>query len=290
MNNASPTALLVWAMLSCLFLIYLIYHLWAYDRLRCLLWNSGRQPGAFKRVMTYSYCLTIPLLVVFSVGLCTLKYKEGPPFPKPVQLWQPFHQHLLLAMYFIFSVAWALEQVTHFEELAFWLFLLDQRTEKREWFESWEYRLWYTSCVGALLGMPLTTLVARKNLETTDAWTFLVGSSLSTFTNVSFLWVLFRFPAFLRHVKEEGASPDVVVRLTLFYELNLVRVIFRFVVCLPLLVLAIDGVQGTHSINQDPYAHCLLIVAGLGEFVSSAMTLQIFFPRSIAKDAGYHHK
>lgn len=27
-------------------------HLWMYDKFQCLKWGSGRQPGAFKRVMT----------------------------------------------------------------------------------------------------------------------------------------------------------------------------------------------------------------------------------------------
>ncbi|KZV76427.1 hypothetical protein PENSPDRAFT_747618 [Peniophora sp. CONT] len=317
MSTGSPTAFLVWAMLSCLFLIYLVYHLWSYDRFRCLLWNSGRQPGAFKRVMTYSYLLTTPLLLVFSVGICILKYREGfllipntvqpggehhspllPPTtsvglstPTPVVLWSPAHKHALLALYFAFSIGWALEQVTHFEELAFWLFLLDQKQEKRSWFESWEYRLWYCSCVVSILGMPLTTLVTRNDLATTDAWTFLVGAAASTLTNIVFIYVLFRFPAFLRHVKREGADPDVVVRLSMFYEMNLVRVVFRFAASLPLLVLALDGVQGDHSINDSVFwTDFLLMVAAIGQFVSSAITLMIFFPRSVAQDAGYRHK
>lgn len=57
-----------------------------------------------------------------------------------------------------------------------------------------------------------------------DAWIFLVGSLGSTVTNVTFVYVLIRFPAFLRHVKAEGAQPDVVVRLSTFFELN-VRVL-----------------------------------------------------------------
>lgn len=36
------------------FLVFLTQHLWNYDRFNCLRWNSGRQPGAFKRVMTVS--------------------------------------------------------------------------------------------------------------------------------------------------------------------------------------------------------------------------------------------
>ena len=37
------------------FLFFLTQHLWNYDRFNCLKWNSGRQPGAFKRVMTVSF-------------------------------------------------------------------------------------------------------------------------------------------------------------------------------------------------------------------------------------------
>lgn len=28
-------------------------------------------------------------------------------------------------------------------ELAFWMYLLHQNPNKAEWFESWEYRMWY---------------------------------------------------------------------------------------------------------------------------------------------------
>jgi hypothetical protein len=57
-----------------------------------------------------------------------------------------------------------------------------------------------------------------------QAWLFLAGSSASTATTLCFLYVLARFPIFIHHVKEEGADPDVVVRLTTFYNLNASRV------------------------------------------------------------------
>ena len=53
-----------------------------------------------------------------------------------------------------------------------------------------------------------------------DAWIFLVGSSGSTTTTLCFLYVLWSFPRFIRHVKSEGADPSVVVRLATFYQLN----------------------------------------------------------------------
>lgn len=39
------------------YLVFLLLHLWCYDRFACLRWNAGRQPGAFKRVMTYAFYL-----------------------------------------------------------------------------------------------------------------------------------------------------------------------------------------------------------------------------------------
>lgn len=42
------------------FLGFLIYHLWSYDRFQCLRWSAGRQPGAFKRVMTVRHSPFLP--------------------------------------------------------------------------------------------------------------------------------------------------------------------------------------------------------------------------------------
>lgn len=118
MSNGSPTAFLSWVILSSLFLAFLLYHLWSYDRLQCLRWNAGRQPGAFRRLMTYSYLSSTPLFILFSTGMTTLKFKEGfvvvlpqnEVLPKPPDLWPKNQQDVLLALFFVFSVAWALEQ------------------------------------------------------------------------------------------------------------------------------------------------------------------------------------
>ncbi|KAH9987396.1 hypothetical protein BJV77DRAFT_791888 [Russula vinacea] len=295
MSNGSWTAYLSWAILASLFLAFLLYHLWNYDRLQSIRWNAGRQPGAFRRLMIYSYMVSTPLLMAFGVGITTLKFKEGivvvsenEVLPKPADLWSKGHQHTLLSLFFVFSVAWALEQISHFEELAFWFFLIDQGPEKRDWFTSWEYKFWTFGCVATILGMPLTTLVARHDIVTTDAWIFLVGALTSTATNVLFISVLVRFPTFLRHVKAEGADPVVVVRLATFYELNLVRIVFRFVAAIPLLVLAADGIRSSHPINDSLFwSDTLLMVSAIGQFISSLITVMIFFPRSLTRESGY---
>lgn len=86
--------------------------------------------------------------------------------------------------------------------------------------------------------MPMTALITRRNLQTVctrlswirgflifypiqcDAYIILVGASGSTLTTLAFLYVLWRFPKFIKHVKAEGADPTVVVRLATFYQLN----------------------------------------------------------------------
>ena len=94
----------------------------------------------------------------------------------------------------------------------------------------------------------------------------LVGASGSTSTTIAFLYVLWRFPRFIKHVKAEGADPTVVVRLATFYNLNQVRVVFRFMFTLPLLVLALDGIVGhEHVINRNLY------VAHLHPVLSTAL-------------------
>ncbi|KAJ7286884.1 hypothetical protein C8J57DRAFT_573153 [Mycena rebaudengoi] len=296
MSNGSPSAYLLWALLSVAFFTFMLIHLWAYDKFKCLRWDSGRQPGAFKRVMTYSYFATVPLLMVFSVAMAALKYQEGSVLmpdesiiPRPFSAWRHDRLRFVVPLFFILSIAWSLELVTHLEELTFWLFLLHQGPRKREWFHSWEFRTWYLGSLIAVLGMPLTALMKRKNVETCLLWIFLGGASAGTLTTVCFIYVLVNFPGFIRRVKAEGAEPDVVVRLATFYHLNCIRVVFRFLFTVPLLTLAIDGlIDRSYVVVSSPFwLDFMLMTAGLGCFVSSAITMLIFFPRSIMFESGY---
>ncbi|OSC96164.1 hypothetical protein PYCCODRAFT_297874 [Trametes coccinea BRFM310] len=58
---------------------------------------------------------------------------------------------------------------------------------------------------------------------------------------------------------------------------------------LPLLVLALDGIIGvSHPVNRNLFlTDFFIMIAGIGCFVSSMITLLIFFPRSIVREAGY---
>ena len=169
--------------------IFLIHHLWAFDRFRCLAWNSTGGNGTFKRVMTvrlfpasrnpalmplasqYSYLTSIPLLFVYAIGFCYIKYTEGyvvlPQIgiiPKPVEMWSKVHQSYVFPLQLCFSFAWSLEIVSHLEELCFWLFLI-HTTDASPWFRSPHFLAWAIGSCIALAGLPSVTIYLQDSVE-----------------------------------------------------------------------------------------------------------------------------
>uniref|UniRef100_A0A0W0EX15 Transmembrane protein n=1 Tax=Moniliophthora roreri TaxID=221103 RepID=A0A0W0EX15_MONRR len=233
--------------------------------------------------------------------------------PRPFSMWSAINKRWLLPLYFVLSAAWALElsvnptpyqlrpsltkvdesRVTHLEGgyISFSTQLGVNGPSKRDWFHSWEFRVWSLGSIAAVLGMPIAVLVRRKDYDTCIAWILFSGSSAGTLTTICFIYVLVRFPGFMRRVKSEGAEPDVVVRLATFYQLNVIRIVFRFLFNFSLLTLALDGILQQFKIARTIAAADLLsMLGGIGCFVSSAITLLIFFPRSITRESGYRAK
>ncbi|KAG6918880.1 hypothetical protein DXG01_010944 [Tephrocybe rancida] len=323
MSHLSPASLLVWAVLSCLLGIFLIFHLWSFDRFKCLRWNSGPASGAFKRIMTYSYLLSVPLITTFAIGFAVVKYYEGfvalplygskknlirmhtiltipSVIPKPYQLWGPIAQHAILPLMLCLSVGWSLEMVTHLEELCFWLFLVNSGSAQKDWFHSLYFKSWIIGSAIAVTYMPIVTVLTRSDPLKCEAYTFLAGSLGSISLTLWFTPILFTFPSFLRNLREEGVDINTIVRLTKFSELNMIRVVFRFLFTVPLLILSVDGVRPHHHINESMlWTDFLVMLAGFGCSISSGITLvrtsKIFFPRSIegeiaARDASKERK
>ncbi|QRV98492.1 hypothetical protein RhiJN_26511 [Ceratobasidium sp. AG-Ba] len=311
MSVISPQAMLLWATLSSTLLLFLVQHLYRYDRFQCLKWRSSSD-GGFKRFMTYSYIISVPLLTTYSVAMAVMKYQAGyiafpnpastpaHPLPRiiipaPTETWPEAHQKLIFPLYVLFAVAWSLEIVSHLEELCFWLFMIRESGGEgeggvRPWFKSFEYKLWCVGSAAAVILLPLVTIETRDQLEQVEAWTFFTGSVGSLAITLWFIQVLWKFPSFLKKIQDENADPEVIVRLVAFQDLNRLRIFFRMMFVIPLLILACDGIRadGPHVIGKTPGAvDILAMVGGIGCIVSSVITLLIFFPRSIAREAGY---
>ncbi|KAI0343625.1 hypothetical protein BDW22DRAFT_1356095 [Trametopsis cervina] len=288
MSHSTPAVYLTWAIFSCMHFMFLLRHLWKFDRFQCLKWNSGPYSGAFKRIMTYTYIVTVPLIAVYAIGFGVIKYKMGwtfvPSFgiiPTPWQLWPQSYKNAILPLSLVFSVAWSFEMITHLEELCFWLFLVNAVKARQDWFKSTYFRVWVLGSIFAITYMPLITIFTRADPLKSEAWTFLAGSLGDFSLTLWFMPVLWSFPSFLDSMRAEGVDLPTLLRLTRFHELNMVRIVFRFMFVIPLMILGIDGVRPHQHINDSNFwTELLAIVGGIGTIVSSAITLVIFFPRS----------
>ncbi|KAF9012612.1 hypothetical protein BDQ17DRAFT_1297791 [Cyathus striatus] len=299
MSHTSPATYLVWTLLTGILGVFLLFHLWSFDRFKCIKWDSGAHSGAFKRIMTYSYLLSIPLIFAYALGMTIIKYRQGfialpligTIVPKPYQLWGKVEQAAIFPFTLMFSIGWSMEIVTHLEELCFWLFLVNSGSAQQNWFRSPYFKVWVGGSMVAVIYMPLVTIFTRSNHLMNEAYTFLAGSLGSLCLTLWFMPVLWTFPRFLNNLRADGVDTSTIVRLTKFSELNNIRVLFRFLFTLPLLVLGVDGVTPHKHVNESMFwTDILAIIAGFGCAISSGITLVIFFPRSIegeiaAKDA-----
>ncbi|ETW74665.1 hypothetical protein HETIRDRAFT_461406 [Heterobasidion irregulare TC 32-1] len=294
-------------------------------------WSYSTNSGAFKRLMTPSPPVSCssdasssPHRPAPPTGLHashparprarTIKYAEGwalvpgvGVIPLPYEEWTRAHRRAIFPLTLCLSFAWALElcvapssyapsyapcDVTHLEELCFWLFVLNagraqdaaapSQRHGGVWFQSAHFRAWALGSLAALVYLPAVTGVMRRDALKCEAYTFLVGSLSSLALTISFLPILWAFPPFLRNLRNEGVEMPTIVRLTKFHEYNTIRVLFRFLFAVPIAVLGVDGVRPHQHINDNMFGtEILAIAAGFGLVISSGLTLVIFFPRSI---------
>ncbi|KAF8171882.1 hypothetical protein BJ912DRAFT_109745 [Pholiota molesta] len=288
MSHSSPASYLVWSLITALLGSFLLFHLWSFDRFKCLRWNSGAGSGAFKRIMTYSYLVTVPMILIYAVGNAIIKYREGfiahPiwELSQTLPVMGPRFQGDDFPIHASFSIGWSFEMVTHLEELCFWLFLINSGSGQQNWFKSLYFRTWVIGSTIAVIYMPVVTIVTRADPLKSEAFTFLAGSLGSLSLTLWFTPILWTFPSFLNNLRLEGVDVATIVRLTKFSEMNMIRVVFRFLFTVPLLILGVDGVRPHVHINESMlWTDFLSMVAGFGCCISSGITLVIFFPRSI---------
>ncbi|KAG5653786.1 hypothetical protein H0H81_010456 [Sphagnurus paluster] len=270
--------------------------------------------------MTYSYLLTVPLIASYAIGFAIIKYYEGfishpilGIIPKPYQLWGPSASSAIFPLMLMFSIGWGLEMVTHLEgeghhshivgkrltkicfdaELCFWLFLVNSGSAQQDWFHSMYFKTWVVGSSIAVVYMPLVTIFTRSDPLKMDL------PKLSPKPR-SYILLLFQVTELTFDHKcrqrSEGVDINTIVRLTKFSELNMIRVVFRFMFTVPLLILGVDGVRPHHHINESMlWTDFLAMIAGFGCAISSGITLIIFFPRSVegeiaARDASRERK
>ncbi|KIY46156.1 hypothetical protein FISHEDRAFT_48082 [Fistulina hepatica ATCC 64428] len=296
MSGTSEAAFLVWSACSVLLFAFLLYHLWSFDRFRCLRWNNGPYSGAFKRFMTYTYLTSVPLTVTYAIGFTIIKYREGymdiPGYgiqPTPYTLWPEASRRAITPLMLMFSIAWSFEMITHLEELCFWLFLVNADTAGQDWFKSLYFKIWAIGSSIAVIYMPIVTGLTSHDVPKCQAYTFLAGSLGSLVLTIWFTPILWTFNSFINRLKRDGVDDATIIRLTKFHELNSIRIIFRYMMTVPLLILGSDGLTTHMYVNSSSILTDLFfILAALGCVISSGITLVIFFPRSTDTEIRMH--
>ncbi|RDB24881.1 hypothetical protein Hypma_007388 [Hypsizygus marmoreus] len=126
-------------------------------------------------ILSYSYLASVPLIVVFSVAMTASSSRKL--CLDHLVLGDNVNRRWVLPLYFVLSLVWSLEMYASFSlspfstqlqtmigilvtfpdsppreacklnsqitaELTFWVFLLNQGPRKRDWFASWEFRVW----------------------------------------------------------------------------------------------------------------------------------------------------
>jgi len=183
----------------------------------------------------------------------------------------------------IWALTWALEAITHLEELCFWLYLIHAGPVPVPWLKSVYFRFWAVGSAGAFITIFAVMVSTASNTFLNEACLQFTGSLIGLLITLGILPVIYTFPGFIQAVRNEGGDMRAVVRLAKFHDLNMIRTIFRFLFVLPILILSIDGMTPhDHPLNDHmSTTDALLVIAGIACMVQSACTLMIFFPRDV---------
>ncbi|WVQ98181.1 hypothetical protein IAU59_005303 [Kwoniella sp. CBS 9459] len=297
MCHESPSAQFLGAMVTILGDVFMVWHLWRYDKFRCLLFTRR---SAFRFIIVWKFIVSMALFTAWNVILVWVKYEEyyavvpispteSEIMPVPFQLWDAHKQRLVRASYYMLAIAWALVLAIHSEETLYWAYLIGsiRKRSAGSWFGSIWFKVWLASCVLVCGVLPGVANVETTNLIKMEGNIFMTGSILASCLFSMSMWLLFVFPSFIKESRRQGANPEVISRLYYFKELNTIRTIFRMLYVACILTLSIDGFTEHKHVNSSPFWLDLFYVCGLVfVFTSNGLSLMILLPRNLESESG----
>ncbi|WWC63253.1 uncharacterized protein I303_105853 [Kwoniella dejecticola CBS 10117] len=275
--------------------IFMIWHTWHYDRWKCLLYSKD---DWFRAVMCHILLGSIACLMVFTwidVHVLYAEYYIYLPQTQqtivaPWQLWTELHQKLYRISLYFMTAGWGFLQAIHLEEFLYWGYLIKSiKTPggpRSTWLKSGFFKVWiylFFSSFALLIG---SVHIETDNLDMMRAYLFVVGSSMSTLLALASGILCFIFPSFLRTVKQQGASFEVLERLHFFSEMNQIRTFCRVAYSAAILVLSVDGLTKSKTINKSPFWHDVLYLIGqLALFAATCLSIVVLLPRNMTSES-----
>jgi len=108
--------------------------------------------------------------------------EDGVFFPVQVENWSPANKAAVVPLYLVFAIGWGLEMyvsskfnldidaltlvpfsTTHLEELCFWMFLINAKTQPDSWFQTIYFKVWAVGSFTAMTLFIVVTIVFRNN-------------------------------------------------------------------------------------------------------------------------------
>ncbi|WWC71602.1 uncharacterized protein I206_105560 [Kwoniella pini CBS 10737] len=275
--------------------LFMMWHTWHYDRWKCLLYSKD---DWFRAVMCHILLGSIACLMVFTwidVHVLYAEYYIYLPQTEqtiiaPWQLWSELHQKLYRISLYFMTAGWGFLQAIHLEEFLYWGYLIKSiKTPggpKSTWLKSGFFKIWiclFLSSFALLIG---SVHIETENLDMMRAYLFVVGSSMSVLLALASGILCFIFPSFLRTVKNQGASFEVLERLHFFSEMNQIRTICRIAYSVSILILSADGFTESKTINKSAFWHDILYLIGqLALFAATCLSIVVLLPRNMTSES-----
>ncbi|WVQ81792.1 hypothetical protein IAT38_003917 [Cryptococcus sp. DSM 104549] len=281
MCHESPTSQFLGAMITTPGTIFVFYHIWAYDKGKCLLFTRR---SAFRWAIVWMFILSMFLFMAWNIILVWVKYQEwyevipvsateSKIIPAPYQHWDPARQSLVRGAYQLLAIAWLLVLAIHSEETLYWAYLIRaiRGKDSKSWFQSTHFKIWVALCLMVCGALPGVANIETEELTVMEDNIFLAGFISALVLFIGSIWLLIVFPGFIRESRRQGANPDVVARLQYFKAQRL----------------AVDGRTPHKYVNSSPFWLDVFYTCGLFfVFTSNGFSLMILLPRNMATEAG----
>ncbi|WWC90746.1 uncharacterized protein L201_005683 [Kwoniella dendrophila CBS 6074] len=275
--------------------LFMIWHTWHYDRWRRLLYSKQ---DWFRAIMCHILLLSILSLTIYTWICVHVLYSEYYVFiPQlkttmvaPWQLWSKSHQSAWRTALYFMTAGWGFLQAIHLEEFLYWGYLIKSiKTPggpKSNWIQSNFFKLWIFLSISSFALLIGSVHIETNNLDMMRAYLFVVGSSMSTILAIASIILCVIFPSFLRTVKRQGASYEVLERLHFFSEMNDIRTFCRCAYSVAILILSIDGLTDARTINKSGFWHDVLYLVGqLALFSATCLSIVVLLPRNMTSES-----
>ncbi|WVQ74822.1 hypothetical protein IAR50_004429 [Cryptococcus sp. DSM 104548] len=276
-------------------ILFMIWHTYHYDRWKCLLYSKEEWFRAFMCHMLFGSVICLQIYTWIDVHVLYAEYWIYYPtldetIVTPWSLYTPTHYTLYRTSLYFITAGWGFLQGVHLEEFLYWAYLIRSiKTPggpKTSWLHSGFFKVWvglFVACFALLIG---AVHIEEHDLDMMKSYLFVVGGSMSLILAFASIALCIVFPSFLRNVKRQGASSEVLERLYFFSEMNEIRTVCRIVYSLSFLILSADAFTTSQSVNKSAFWSDAFYLCGqLGLFAATCLSVVILLPRNMTSES-----